>query len=40
MNNDFGMKELYQVTLKTTYPLRLGNKTFEENETVAMFDKL
>ena len=38
--NEFGMKELYSVFLKTTYPMRMNGKDFEENEIIAAFDKI
>ena len=40
MSNEFGMKELYSVYLKTTYPMRINGKTFEEGEIIAAFDKI
>lgn len=40
MSNEFGMKELYSVFLKTTYPMRINGKTFEEGEIIAAFDKI
>lgn len=40
MNNEFGMKELYSVFLKTTYPMRINGKNFEEGEIIAAFDKI
>ena len=40
MNNEFGMKELYSVFLKTTYSMRMNGKDFEENEIIAAFDKI
>ena len=40
MNNEFGMKELYSVFLKTTYPMRINGKEFEEGEIIAAFDKI
>lgn len=33
-------KELYDVHLKLTYPIEIGDKYFEEGETVAIFDKI
>ena len=38
--NDFGIKELYDVSLKTTFPIEMGNRLIEENETIAVFDKI
>lgn len=40
MNNEFGMKELYSVFLKTTYPMRINGKDFDEGEVIAAFDKI
>ena len=40
MSNECGMKELYSVYLKTTYPMRINGKTFEEGEIIAAFDKI
>ena len=40
MNNEFGMKELYSVFLKTTYPMRINGKDFQEGEVIAAFDKI
>lgn len=40
MSNEFGMKELYSVFLKTTYPIRINGKDFEEGEVIAAFDKI
>ena len=40
MSNEFGMKELYSVFLKTTYPMRINGKNFEEGEIIAAFDKI
>ena len=33
-------KSLENVHLKATYDMRIGNKTFEEGETIALFDKI
>ena len=38
--NDLGFKELYDVVLKTTYPIQFGNQVMEIGETVAIFDKI
>ena len=38
--NDFGFKELYDVSLKTTYPIEVGERKLESGETIAVFDKL
>ena len=40
MNNELGMKELYEVTLKATYPIEVSGKTFEVGETLIRFDKI
>lgn len=40
MNNQFGLKELYKVHLKTTYPIEINGVIFEEGETIAYFDKI
>lgn len=38
--NEIGIKELYDVTLKTTYKIEVGNRTIEPGETVAAFDRI
>ena len=38
--NDLGFKELYEVSLKTTYPIEIGNRKIEVGEIVARFDKI
>jgi hypothetical protein len=38
--NNFGLKELYEVSLKATYPIEVGNRTIEIGETIAVFDKI
>ena len=38
--NNFGLKELYDVSLKTTYPIELDGCTVESGETIAVFDKI
>lgn len=40
MNSEFSFKELYEVSLKVTYPIEIGNQTFEAGETIAFFDKI
>ena len=40
MNNELGMKELYEVILKTTLPIEVNGRIFEAGETVARFDKI
>lgn len=37
---EFSMKELYDVKLKTTYPMEIKGKRFETGETIASFDKV
>lgn len=37
---DFGIKELYDVTLKATYNIEVGNRKVDIGETVAAFDKI
>ena len=38
--NEFGIKELYSVKLKATYPIEIGNKSIEEGETICYFDSV
>ena len=38
--SDFGIKELYDVTLKATYMIEVGNQKIFPGETVAAFDKI
>ena len=38
--NNFGMKELYEVSLKTTYPVEMGGRKIEAGETIAVFDRI
>ena len=40
MENDFGFKELYEVSLNATYPIEVGDSVVEAGETVALFDKI
>ena len=40
MNNELGFKELYEVSLKATYPIEVGGAKFEVGETIASFDKI
>ena len=40
MNNEFSLKELYDVRLKATYPIEIGNHKFVPGETIAFFDEL
>lgn len=38
--NNFGMKELYDVSLKTTYSIETEGRILEPGETIAVFDKI
>jgi hypothetical protein len=38
--NNFGFRELYDVSLKTTYSIELEGRHFEPGETIAVFDKI
>lgn len=40
MDIEFGLKELTDLTLKTTYNIEIGGKKFEPGEVVARFDKI
>lgn len=40
MNNEFSLKELYEVRLKATYPIEIAGRTFEKDETICLFDKI
>lgn len=40
MNNEFGLKELYDLTLKATYPIEMEGRKFEPGEVIARFDKI
>ena len=40
MNTEFGLKELYDLTLKATYPIEMDGRTFEAGEVIARFDKI
>jgi hypothetical protein len=40
MMDNFGFRELYDVSLKTTYSIELEGRRFEPGETVAVFDKI
>ena len=37
MEDKFGTKELYDVSLKSTFPMRIGNREIEEDETILHF---
>ena len=38
--NEFGIKELYDVSLKATYPIEIGGRQIEEGETICFFDNI
>ena len=40
MENEFGLKELYDLTLKATYPIEMDGRKFEAGEVIARFDKI
>ena len=40
MNTEFGLKELYDLTLKATYPIEMEGRKFETGEVIARFDKI
>ena len=40
MDNNVGFKELYEVSLKTTYPIEISGRKIEVGETIAVFDKI
>jgi hypothetical protein len=40
MEQELGFKELYEVSLKATYPIEVSGKTIEVDETVASFDRI
>jgi hypothetical protein len=40
MMNDFGLKELYEVSLKLTYPIEVSGRRFENGETLVIFDNV
>ena len=39
-SNEFGLKELYELTLKATYPIEMAGRRFEPGEVIARFDKI
>lgn len=39
-NNNLGMKELYDVVIKATYEMKIGNRTIETGEPILAFDKI
>lgn len=40
MDYEFGLKELYFTTIKSTYPMRVNGIDIQENEVIAAFDKV
>lgn len=40
MEQNFGAKELYQVVLKATYPIEVGDRKIETGEAICVFDKI
>ena len=40
MNELYGIKELYDIVLKATYPIEVGNRVIEEDEIILAFDKI
>ena len=40
MFTEFGLKELYDLTLKATYPIEMEGRVFEAGEVIARFDKI
>ena len=38
--NEFSLKELYDVRIKATYPMKIKGEEFEVGETLVEFDKL
>lgn len=40
MSNDFGIKELYDVSLKCVHPMTINGKNYQENESIIKFDKI
>lgn len=40
MNNELGFKELYDISLKATYPIEVGGEIIEAGETIAFFDRI
>ena len=38
--NEFGLKELYSVKIKATYPIEIGNKHIDEGETIIYLDSV
>lgn len=40
MENYFGFKELYDVSIKAIFPIEVGGRTYEPNETIINFEKV
>ena len=40
MSNEFSLSELYEVFIKTTYPIEINGKTLEAGETLCVFDEI
>ena len=40
MDYEFSMKELYDVFLKTTYPIEIAGRQYDAGETLCVFDKV
>ena len=40
MEQEFSLKELYEVKIKTTYEKRVGNRVYQPGETLLYFDKI
>jgi hypothetical protein len=40
MESNFGLKELYEVSLKATYPIEVKGRKIEIGETIAFFDRI
>ena len=40
MENQFSMKELYDIKLKATYPMEINNKKYEIGEVITTFDNI
>lgn len=39
-NTEFGLKELYELTFKATYPIEMEGRRFEPGEVIVRFDKI
>ena len=40
MEQSIGFKELYEVSLKATYPIEVNGEAIEIGETIAVFDSI